>query len=161
MMCQATYVDHVSDIYRRLLTSTQDTNEIYELEIPDGWQPVPFGDLQSRLAVYNRGVTHGRQEAGKTADGDRPILLLGYSRPSERNGVRRAGTPNADGASDRRTWEERRDDGLHLNPDPGDRVELGDRLLLLAFSFGEAARERVLAALSREETEPASGGSAS
>lgn len=161
MMCQATYVDHVSDIYRRLLTSTEDTNEIYELEIPDGWQPVPFGDLQSRLAVYNRGVTHGRQATAKTADGDRPILLLGYSRPSERNGVRRAGTPNADGASDRRTWEERRDDGLHLNPDPGDRVEVGDRLLLLAFSFGEAVRERVLAGLSREETEPASGGSAS
>lgn len=124
IICQATQVRHVSNIYRRLMTSSEDTNEIYDLTLPLDFTPCAFSDIQDNLRKYNLALPSSSRNPGGQRSNN-TVLLIGYI---EREDVRRS--------------------SIHLNPGPRAELRQGDTLLLLAYLFDEKTETNLLAALS-------------
>ncbi len=112
MICQATRVSHVSNIYRRLLTSSVDTNEFYEYRIPDDCAPLSFLEAQHATLAYN---ANSCDEIPGFAERRNTILLAGVIRAD-------------DSARE----------NILLNPQLQLTVFPGDSLILLTYVFSSA-----------------------
>ena len=127
IICQATQVRHVSNIYRRLMTSSEHTNEIYDLTLPSTFVPCAFSDIVDRIRKYNLNLERNPHDSvsGKTSNS---VLLLGYI---DRDDVRR--------------------ENIHLNPGPKAEVGPEDTLLLLAYLMGDGIRQGLLEVLAQQD----------
>lgn len=126
VLCQSTYVECVSNVYRRLMIDTVDTEELYELVLPDDWLPRSFGSLLKSIWDYNALVAPVVPEVGK------------------RNVVSLVGLAKRD---------DRRKKDIELCPDPQRSVLGGDRLLIITYKFDESTKARLLSHLSRAAPE--------
>jgi hypothetical protein len=121
VLCQSTYVDSVSNVYRRLMVDTVDTEELYELVLPEEWHPRTFAELLGRVWAYNAEKAETLAEIGKR----NVVSLVGLAKR-----------------------EDPRKQDVELCPDPEQIVRQGDRLLLITYKFDRASRERLLGHLS-------------
>lgn len=131
ILCQATYVDGVSNVYRRLMVDTVDGEELYELVLPRDWTPRSFGSLLSQVWTYNAERAETLAENGK------------------RNVVSLVGLAKGD---------DRRKRDVELCPDPQRMVEPGDRLLLITYKLDPRTRSRLLEDLTRFAREGSDAG---
>ncbi len=106
------------------MTSSEDTNEIYDLTLPLDFTPCAFSDIQDNLRKYNLALPSSSRNPGGQRSNN-TVLLIGYI---EREDVRRS--------------------SIHLNPGPRAELRQGDTLLLLAYLFDEKTETNLLAALS-------------
>jgi len=117
VICQATSVPHVSNVYRRLMTSSEDTNEFYELTIPDSAPEMMFGSVQQMFLEYNK-------ECGRISRSIKrrnTVLPVGYSEKDDDRRVR-----------------------IHINPEPEERVGPGDHLLLLTYKMDDRIKRKLV-----------------
>ncbi len=114
VICQATEVDHVSNVYRRLMTATEDTNEIYAMRVPEGLSIQTFGQFQDRVREYN---LNRAKAVSDTCSMKNTILLMAYS-------------------SDRKLSK----NGLVINPEPSSTVRAGGYLIFITYTFDDAIR---------------------
>lgn len=121
VLCQSTYVDSVSNVYRRLMVDTVDTEELYELVLPKEWHPRTFAELLVRVWAYNAEKAETLAEIGKR----NVVSLVGLAKR-----------------------EDPRKQDIELCPDPEQLVRQGDRLLIITYKFDRASRERLLGHLS-------------
>lgn len=117
VLCQATYVDSVSNVYRRLMVDTVDSEELYELVLPADWTPRSFSALLSQVWAYNAAKAETLAENGKR----NVVSLVGVAARGDRR---------------------KRD--IELCPDPQRTVEAGDRLLIITFKLDGATQARLL-----------------
>ena len=117
VICQATKVPHVSNIYRRLMTSTEDTNEFYELKLPPDFSSCSFHDLQQSVHRYN--LDCGAVSAS-TAHRN-TVMLVGY----------------IEGSDLQRTK-------IHINPRPDTVLHAGDLLLVLTYKINSEIQQKLL-----------------
>lgn len=121
VICQAASVPHVSNVYRRLMTASENTNEFYDFTLPDDWQRCRFHEIQDFLQDYNlknAETLRGREKQKNT------VMVIGYCKR-----------------------EDNRREHLRLNPNPGMWVEAGDTLLALTYICDRKTRESILAHL--------------
>lgn len=109
VICQATQVEHVSNIYRSLMTSTVDTNEFYEWQVPESWSAKTFREVQMMFMDYN---VRRAERIPEQNDAKNTMLLFASC---------------ADGRKER----------LHINPDPEHKIEGGHYLVFLAYRYSE------------------------
>jgi hypothetical protein len=121
VLCQSTYVDSVSNVYRRLMEDTFDTEELYELVLPDAWQARTFATLLRQVWEYNANQAAMLAEIGKR----NVVSLVGVARR-----------------------DDPRKKDIELCPDPGRAVQGGERLLIITYQFDDATRMRLLSHLS-------------
>lgn len=117
VLCQSTYVDSVSNVYRRLMVDTIDTEELYELVLPDAWRPRTFAELLARVWEYNAEKAETLVEIGKR----NVVSLVGLAKR-----------------------EDPRKQDIELCPDPQRLVRPGDRLLIITYKFDRPARDHLL-----------------
>lgn len=111
IVCQATRVQHVSNIYRHLMTSSAESNEFYEYRICEGCPPMTFGEAQEAFLRYNADASTEVSGGGGTCN---TLLLVGFVKADD----------------------ERRE-RIRLNPSAEEMLESDDVLIFLTYVFTE------------------------
>lgn len=117
VICQATRVSHVSNLYRHLMTSSADTNEFYEFQLPGSWKGGSFRELQEAIVRFNDngcGSVPGCESLRNT------ILLVGYI-----------------------DFKDQRRQDIHINPPPDTQLAAGDFLVFLTYVFNPGIAEHL------------------
>lgn len=117
VLCQATYVDAVSNVYRRLMIDTADSEELYELVLPVGCRPRTFAELLARVWEYNA----AKAQKLEGIDKRNVVSLVGLARS-----------------------DDPRKERIELCPEPQSKVYAGDRLLIITYQLDPGTRERLL-----------------
>jgi hypothetical protein len=117
VICQATRVGHVSNIYRHLLTSSADSNEFYEYCLPEDWTGGTFQALQQAILQFN---AQNCEEVPGWEGHRNTILPVGYFDKEDR--LRKE---------------------PQINPPPESELEAGDCLLFLTYVFNGSTKEKL------------------
>jgi hypothetical protein len=104
------------------MEDTFDTEELYELVLPDSWQVRTFATLLRQVWEYNANQAAMLAEIGKR----NVVSLVGVARR-----------------------DDPRKKDIELCPDPGRAVQGGERLLIITYQFDDATKMRLLSHLSQ------------
>lgn len=117
VVCQATRVKHVSNIYRHLLTSSAESNEFYEYRLRDECPSIAFCRAQEAIVRFNAEAT---APVPGVADVRNTILLVGFVKGTDHSR-----------------------EHLYLNPAADSMLEAGDVLIFLTYVFTPDIAERL------------------